>query len=126
MIDPQCDATDVYRFITPADFFSTDHEKIKLNWFLFEYALECAMFIQGDRKLLSRLEQKGVNAQAVASFYIHHAKQMKNEIIDRLSGKSSANIPFLSLPLNVTIGFYPSYRENSPVLYLRDYFRIWP
>jgi len=87
MIAPQHDSTDVKRFITPADFFSTTHEKIKLNWFLFEYALECAMFIQTDKNLCSQLEQKGVNAQAIASFCSHHAKQMRNEILNRVSGK---------------------------------------
>ena len=87
MIAPRRDSTGGERLITPADFFSTDQEKIKLNWFLFEYALECEAFIRRDKKLRSRLGRKEVDDRAIASFCIHHAKQMRNEILDRVSDR---------------------------------------
>lgn len=83
------------RLITPADFFSTDGEKTKLNWFLFEYALEFEAFIRRDKKLTSSLRRKGVEETAIASFCIHYAKQMKREILDRVSGRTA----------NVRIGY---------------------
>ena len=89
MIAPRRDSTGGERLITPADFFSTDQEKIKLNWFLFEYALELEAFIRRDKKLCSRLRRKGVDDQAIAAFCIHHAKQMRSEVLSRVSGKTT-------------------------------------
>ncbi len=34
------------QIISPPDFYSSEEEKTKLNWFCFEFALESEMFIQ--------------------------------------------------------------------------------
>ncbi len=86
MIAPLRNPTYMQRLIIPAHFFSTDEEKIKLNWFLFEYALECEAFISRDKNLCSQLSRKKVDNRDIAFFCIHHAKQMKNQILDRVSG----------------------------------------
>ena len=83
------------KHITPADFFSNEADKIKLNWFLFEYALEVQSFIRRDGKLKTRLNRKGVDDKAIATFCIHYAKQMKSQVLDRVAG----TIP------NVCIGY---------------------
>ncbi len=95
MTTPHSDSTGRKRLITPDDFFSTDQEKIKLNWFLFEYALECEAFIQRDKGLCARLRQKGIGDRAIGSFCIDYAKQMRKEILDRVSGRTA----------NVSIGY---------------------
>ena len=83
------------RYITPGDFFSDESEKTKLNWFLFEYALELEMFIRRDKRLKGQLARKGVNEEAIAKFCVHYAKHMKPQILDRVSGRTE----------NVNIGY---------------------
>jgi hypothetical protein len=73
--------------ITPADFFSSDSEKIKFNWFFFEYAAEIQSKI--GRSLRSRLKRKGVNEKDIAEFCIHYAKRMERPILDKLSGEAT-------------------------------------
>ena len=83
------------RHVSPADFFSTNEDKIKLNWFLFEYALELEAFIGRDRELRERLKRRGIGDREVAAFCVSHAKHMKRGILDRVSGKTE----------NVRIGY---------------------
>jgi len=78
------------RFISPDAFHNSETEKTKLNWFLFEYALEYEAHIQRDMKLHTRLDRKGVDDRAIAVFCIQHAKQMRWPILDRVSGKSGS------------------------------------
>ena len=41
--------------ISPDRFFSGNAEKTKLNWFLFEFALELERFINKERRLTAQL-----------------------------------------------------------------------
>ena len=75
------------QIISPADFYTSEEEKTKLNWFCFEFALELEMFIHRDRKLRSQLWRKKINDKKIAGFCIHYAKHMKGEVLDQLSGK---------------------------------------
>jgi len=81
------------RFISPDAFHNVEAEKTKLNWFLFEYALEYEASIHEDKKLYSRLVRKGVDDRAIAAFCIEHAKRMTGQILARVSHKI-ANIEF--------------------------------
>jgi hypothetical protein len=72
--------------ISPANFFSREEEKTKLNWYCFEYARELERSIRQDRRLCRQLHRKKVDDRAIAGFCIHYAKQMQREIIDRVSG----------------------------------------
>jgi len=83
------------RHINPADFFSTNEDKTKLNWFLFEYALELEASVWRDKELRERLRDKDIGDREVAAFCVSHAKLMKREILDRVSGKTE----------NVRIGY---------------------
>ena len=83
------------RHVSPADFFSTNEDKTKLNWFLFEYALELEAFIWRDGELRERLRRRGIGDREVAAFCVRHAKYMKRGILDRVSGKTE----------NVRIGY---------------------
>ncbi len=75
------------RFISPDAFHNSETEKTKLNWFLFEYALEYEAHIHRDKKLHARLGSKGVDGRAIAVFCIQHAKQMSEQVLARVSGK---------------------------------------
>ena len=46
MIMPNDNAGRNMKHITPANFFSDESDKVKLNWFLFEYALEIQCVIR--------------------------------------------------------------------------------
>ncbi len=74
--------------IRPSDFFSSEHEKIKLNWFLFEYALELYFCITRDKTLHGKLTHRNINSTMISAFCVYHAKYMRNEILNRLSGKA--------------------------------------
>lgn len=72
--------------ISPADFYSTEAEKTKLNWFLFEYAAEFEVRIK--KPLRAKLKRKKITDEQIAALCIHYAKHMKQEILDRLSRKT--------------------------------------
>ena len=94
MIMPR-DNADRKPHILPSHFFSNAADKIKLNWFLFEYALELQSVIRQDKGLAARLARKGVDDEAVARFCIHYAKRMKPQVLDRVAGRIA----------NVSIGY---------------------
>ncbi len=75
------------RYISSDAFYNSETEKTKLNWFLFEYALEYDTHIYEDKRLHARLERKGVDDSAIAEFCIQYAKKMSGQILDRVSGK---------------------------------------
>jgi hypothetical protein len=56
--------------ISPADFFSKDSEKTKLNWFLFEFAAGIQSRI--GKPLEKRLRKAGIYAEAPAAFLLWH------------------------------------------------------
>jgi hypothetical protein len=76
--------------VTPADFFSAEHEKTKFNWFLFEYACALESAVRSDRRLCSRLRRRGVDEQALTAFFVHHSKNLRTQMLDRLAGKTES------------------------------------
>ena len=90
--------------ISPADFCSSESEKVKFNWFLFEFALELGRSIANDRPLFNQLGRKGVGADQIARFCIYFSKQMKGQILDRVSGK----IPAVRMNYEEIEMFFPS------------------
>jgi hypothetical protein len=88
--------------ITPSAFFSTHTEKIKINWFLYEYAEEIESKIK--KPLRAKLKAKKIGNKEIASFCIHYAKHMKSEILDKLSGKSE-RVAFSYAPIEEAFPF---------------------
>ena len=74
-------------FVSPDRFYSTDDEKTKLNWFLFEFAQETESFIHREKRLKKRLAKMGVDDARIGDFCVHYAKQMKAQILDKLAGR---------------------------------------
>ena len=82
--------------ISPADFFSKDSEKTKLNWFLFEFAAEIQSQI--GKPLKKRLQKGGIYDGALAAFCIHYSKSMKTQILQQVAGRQT-NIHHSYLPI---------------------------
>jgi len=74
--------------ISPSHFFTTDQEKTKLNWFLFEYARELESFIRRDKPLCNKLNKKAISRNVIAGFCIRYSKQMQPQILDRVEGRT--------------------------------------
>ena len=81
--------------ITPDKFYSTEDEKTKLNWFLFEFASELESKIRTP--LRKRLMKKKVGRERIAEFCVFYSKGMKQEILDRVSGRTE----------NVSLSYQP-------------------
>ncbi len=90
-------------FVSPDRFFSTDAEKTKLNWFLFEFAQETESFIHREKRLKKRLTGKGVDDARIGDFCVHYAKHMKTQILEKLAGR----IPQVCIGYEEIEGFLP-------------------
>lgn len=76
--------------VKASDFYSSDAEKTKLNWFLFEYAMEMESAIAEDRELLADLRQADIGRAEIGGLCTHYAKSMKGQVLDRVAGKIEA------------------------------------
>ena len=105
--------------ITPAAFYTNEGEKIKLNWFLFEFADEFDSHI--NPPLRKRLKRKNIDDRKIAELCIHYSKQMKGEILDKLSGR----IENVSLSYHAIEEFLPSLSDNLVDDLLTSAFDAW-
>ncbi|MDD4161829.1 MAG: hypothetical protein PHW87_05045 [Methanothrix sp.] len=71
--------------IKPTSFYSSEIEKVKLNWFCYELSLSIYDSIR--KKLAARLKRRKISNEALADFSIYYAKGMKDVILQQLSGK---------------------------------------
>jgi hypothetical protein len=71
--------------IKPTSFYSRQREKTKLNWFLFELALSFESYI--SRHLGIKLIKYKIGEREIADFSIHLAREMKEIILQKLSGE---------------------------------------
>jgi hypothetical protein len=92
--------------ITPTDFYSSEMDKTKINWFLFEYAAEFNSTIK--KSLRTKLNRKQINNKKIAELCIHFAKHMKREILDKLAG----NTENVSLSYRTIEEFFPSISDK--------------
>ena len=93
-------------------FYENDAGKTKLNWFLYEVALEYQMFIKDTPEL--KPYRKSHGDRNIALFCAHYAKQMKQSVLDRLDGKSDATV----LYEEYITDFYPGLPQNQVRLLL--------
>ena len=106
-------------FITPAAFYTNEKDKTKLNWFLFEYAAEFDSHIK--RPLRKRLKQKNIDNMKIAELCIYYSKQMKGEILDKLSGR----IENVSLSYHAIEEFFPRLNDKLVDDLLTSAFDAW-
>ena len=67
-------------------FYTIAEEKIKLNWFLFEYACELYSKIKYSRNEALCKWRSGRSNKQTAEFCAYFAKRMRHSAIDRLVG----------------------------------------
>lgn len=72
--------------ISPTSFYSDESEKIKLNWFCYELSME--IYNNMKNKIGSRLKRQKISDKALAEFSVYYSKEMKNVILQHLSGKT--------------------------------------
>jgi hypothetical protein len=105
--------------ITPAAFYTNEKDKIKINWFLFEYAAELDSHIK--RPLRKRLKRKNIDRRKIAEFCIYYSKKMKGEILDKLSGR----IENVSLSYHAIEDFFPHLNDKLVDDLLTSAFDAW-
>ncbi|MHC1610295.1 MAG: hypothetical protein ACXQTW_01620 [Candidatus Methanospirareceae archaeon] len=71
--------------IKPTSFYSTESEKIKLNWFCYE--LSRGIYLEIKESLGERLKKYEIDDESLAKFSIYIAKRMKDIILQKLSGR---------------------------------------
>ncbi|MCC7571670.1 hypothetical protein KO465_10205 [Candidatus Micrarchaeota archaeon] len=71
--------------INPISFYSNECEKIKLNWFCYEFSI--GIYDNMKNEIGSRLKREKISDKALADFSVYYSKEMKNIILQQLSGK---------------------------------------
>ena len=73
-------------------FYIHESEKVKLNWFLYEFACTLYVHIRGDKSEdLQRWKAKRSNKQ-LAEFCAYFSKRMRQSIYDRLEGRTVVTV----------------------------------
>ena len=71
--------------VRPNSFYSNESEKIKLNWFCYEFSI--TIYDNMKKEIGSRLEKQKISDEALAEFSVYYSKEMKDMILQQLSGK---------------------------------------
>ena len=105
--------------ITPAAFYANEKDKIKLNWFLFEFAADFNSHI--THPLRKRLKRQDIDDDKIAEFCIYYSKKIKGGILDKLSGK----IENISLSYHAIEVFFPHLNDKLVDDLLTSAFDAW-
>ena len=100
-------------------FYGNEEGKTKLNWFLYEVALEYQMFIKDTPEL--KAYRKSHGDRNIALFCAHYAKQMKQSVFERLAGKTDATICYEEYITD----FYPEMKEDQICLLMEVAEKAW-
>ena len=71
--------------IKPTSFYSSESEKVKLNWFCYELSL--SIYDSMKNKIAFLLKRRKISNETLADFSIYYAKGMKDVVLQQLSGK---------------------------------------
>jgi len=88
-------------------FYETEEGKTKLNWFLYETALEYQMYINNTPALEAFRVSHG--DRNIALFCTHFSKQMKGSVLERLEGDTDALIFYYEYITD----FYPGLEQTQ-------------
>ena len=100
-------------------FYENEAGKTKLNWFLYEVALEYQMFIKDTAGL--KAYRKSHGDRNIAFFCAHFAKQMRQSLQDKLDGKTDATIIYEEYITD----FYPEMQKQDVLLLMETAKRAW-
>lgn len=79
------DCTSGMSMIQSTSFYSSQNEKIKLNWF--SYELSMAIYDETKQSAGNLLRRSRISDKDLASFSIYFSKKMQNIILQKLAGK---------------------------------------
>ena len=71
--------------IKPTSFYSTESEKTKLNWFCYELSMSIYDDMRGN--IGKQLKKHKISDEGLAEFSIYIAMEMKDIILQKLSGR---------------------------------------
>jgi len=100
-------------------FYVNEEGKTKLNWFLYEVALEYQEFIRNTPELKPYKKTHG--DRNVALFCTHFAKEMKKSLLERLEGKTDNTIIYEEYITD----FYPGMPRKQVNLLLEAAGKAW-
>lgn len=96
-----------YSEIKPDHFFSNDREKIKFNWFAFEFA--CELDVVVPLHLKKRLSKKGYTRETFNRGCIKLAKLLQGVVLDKLNHK----IPTMELNYTEVEAAFPKLDDKT-------------
>jgi len=105
--------------IKPENFYKSDIEKTKLNWFCYEYAYCFYSKLREDSGLKKYRECH--TQEDITAFSVHFSKAMKQSIHDKLNGQTSSVI----FDENYVHVFYPKSTHKQTKLLLAAAAKAW-
>jgi hypothetical protein len=93
--------------IKPTSFYSNDHEKIKINWFAYEYAM--AVYDDVGTSFRRRLISNGITSEEFAKFSIYISKFMIENAKKMLSGE----IEKVCFSYEMIEAYFPAMRDRD-------------
>ena len=85
-------------------FYQDDGDKVKLNWFCYEYANNLYRAIKSSKKLTQYRAQN--KPEQIADFCLYYAKRMRKSIYDKDTGKSKG--------VAISIQYVYEYKPECP------------
>ncbi len=108
-----------YSVIKPTSFYSSEHEKTKLNWFCYELSVGFFDEIKKDHE--KRLKKYKIDDKAVAEFSIFISKKIKDIILQKLAGKID-NVYFSYEMVEL---FFPTLNDRMVNKILDTISKVW-
>jgi len=101
------------------NFYKDDGDKIRLNWFLYEYANQLHMRIAASPKLARY--RKSHSEEEIVAFCVYFSKRMKKSIHDRQTGRSKS----VAFDGKYVYEFYPNNSSAQTQLLLTAALAAW-
>ena len=108
-----------YSVIKPTSFYSSEHEKTKLNWFCFEISVGLFDEIKKDHG--RRLKKKKIDDKAIPEFSIYVSKKMKDIVLQKLAGK----IDTVYISYEMVELYFPTFNERLVNKILDTISKVW-
>jgi len=98
-----------FDFVKATSFYQDDGDKIKLNWFCYEYANNLYLSIKRSKDLAQYVKKH--TEGDIAAFCLYFAKRVKKSIHERLIGETEG----VSFHTGYVFEFYPNISEKQIV-----------
>ena len=105
--------------IKPTAFYSSEDEKIKLNWFCYE--LSMGIYNELKEHLEKRLKKYKIDDKSIAGFSIYISKTIKEDILQKLSGK----IERVCFSYEMVVSYFPTLDDRLVSKMLDAILKAW-